>query len=643
MLPRILFAGAIFCAVTLILDACCTANDVPGTGNLQATASQNFVLGSDAFKRLPAYVPDLFGAQDVLRGGPVMFNLRDAAGAEFNLVDSSVAPAIEEGSPWILYKGLGSDKWFFAPRWGRLAKRPDGSPNFTLSVKRQTLPSGEQKYVGGTLSFFFELAQELPSSQELDEWHDRIKQLYSIVPSTGRFNFQPMNLTKGKLNVYGLDGKILPGQVTKDIDIGASSTIAFAYELTGDAAEAYYKQIKLGTAVPPQVALVADFKYRYKYPTCSIWVHGNKRKTYDYFSVNVKARASYWGLVNGAADYSSTRADLRSTGAIQVDVLGSPTGVDKDKLIQALTDRFILQEVGQWIVPDPTPVSAPEPGGFFGGVSVAMKSVNLSASEEWDIRMNFADIMEDIHKLSFNFESAFTTLDFNKNVVLIDDDRKLDLKVVIGPCNYIDRVATVASYVKDGQPIQVRIPDVDGIGGITTGVIQWAAGIEPKPTSAQFELAAVYKSPFTSYTYKETRSISDQGALLTFLPNNYINRSELVFVMPYTDRASVAVCQWKWTPPPASTSAPVSRIIRIGVDQTVDFNPASVPIEFPLSPGDYTGGKLEVALRGIRGDWAGKQSQFELSVGADAKIVEWDRSPQSLARTGRLQSSLDAD
>src|SRR5262249_48700978 len=152
-------------------------------------------------------------------------SLEASGGADFNLVDSSVAPAIEPSSPWVLFKGYGNDTWFFAPRWGRLAKRPDGTPNFTLTVKRQTLQTGEQKYIGGTLAFFFELAQELPSTQQINEWHERIKALYQIVPSTGRFNFQPLGLFKGKLNISGLDSKILPGQVTKDIDIGASSTI----------------------------------------------------------------------------------------------------------------------------------------------------------------------------------------------------------------------------------------------------------------------------------------------------------------------------------------------------------------------------------------------------------------------------------
>src|SRR5262249_55938110 len=149
----------------------------------------------------------------------------------------------------------------------------------------------------------------------------------------------------------------------------------------------------------------------YRFPTCKIRLFGSKKKTYDYFSSSIKARASYWGLVNGSYERSQTRADLKTLGGMQVEVIGSPTGVDKDKLIQSLVDRFILKEIGEWIKPDPTPVSAPNSGGFFGGLDYSMKQVDLSEKEKWDIVMDFSDITEEVHNVSYNFEAALSTLD----------------------------------------------------------------------------------------------------------------------------------------------------------------------------------------------------------------------------------------
>src|SRR5262249_40763644 len=155
----------------------------------------------------------------------------------FNLVDGTVAIATDPQMPFILFKGYNPDTWFYAPRWARIAKNPAGEPAFLVTKKVRNNPDGSQTTVGGVLSFMIELVTELPSDNERKSWENLIRTLYNLQPRSGAFNFQPLRLTQGKMNVYGLDTYTRPGQPLKDVDVGASSSIGFAVELTPDGAD----------------------------------------------------------------------------------------------------------------------------------------------------------------------------------------------------------------------------------------------------------------------------------------------------------------------------------------------------------------------------------------------------------------------
>lgn len=567
---------------------------------------------------LPRYHEDLFSG-----GNAPLMDLANASGVDFNVVDGGyeAPPSI----PWKLFRGHGTDVWFFAPSLGKLATRPDGSPALALTAKVRNNADGSRTWVGGTLSFLIQVTQEIPSTDVIKGWQDLLKS-QGLLPHGASFQFQPLPLTQGRMNVYGLEDKVLPGgQPTRDVPIGTSSAIAFAINLTGDAARDYYIAMKSRTAIPPQVAIVCSFKYQKLLPTCQIKMSGSKKKTYDYFSDDFKARASYWGLVSASVERSRVRADLRNSGAFTLDVIGTPPpGIDIAKLTDAMTDKFLLKEAGEWIKPDPTPAQASSPGGFFGGVSYSMKTVNISASETFSGTINVADLIMEPHDISFDFESAISQLDPDKHAVLIEDDRKLDLKLVIGNCPMILQSTSVASYTRGGVPVRVSVPDLLGAGGITSGIIQWTQGLETKPTSAELESAFIFQSPYPSYIVKRTVPVSDSGAVLAIFPDNFVQRSNLIFTFDGTSPDNVALCQWKFTPPPGSTSLPVSRVVRISGDP----NPGNLPstdIVFPLKEDDVlNGGKVEVKVKGLRGDWAGKETPtMKLDLGQSALAIDW--------------------
>lgn len=218
-----------------------------------------------------------------------------------------------------------------------MSKNPDGKPVFTITKKVRNNPDGSKTTVGGVLSFLVELVVELPGDDQRQKWTKLIRTLYGLQPTAGRFSFQPLRLTKGKMNVYGLDMYARPDQPLKDVDVGASS-IGFAVELTPDGADHFAAMVGASPSqFPPQVAIQFAFKYQFLIPQCDIQACGSRKKTYDYFSVNVRARASYFGLVNGSAEYQSTRADLRQMQALDVRVIGAPPlGVDLKKLLDAV-------------------------------------------------------------------------------------------------------------------------------------------------------------------------------------------------------------------------------------------------------------------------------------------------------------------
>jgi len=579
-------------------------------------------------EKIPAFWPDPHAPDTLL-------DLSVASLPNFNLVDGTVAIATDPTMPFILFKGYNPDTWFYAPRWARIAKNSAGEPAFLVSKKVRNNPDGSQTTVGGVLSFMIELVTELPGDDERKKWDSLIRTLFNLQPRAGAFNFQPLRLTHGKMNVYGLDQYARAGQPLKDVDVGASSTIGFCVELTPDGADHFAAMLGASpNPFPPQVAIMMSFKYQYLIPRCDIQAVGSKKKTYDYFSVNVKARASYFGLVNGSFDYSSVRADLRQMEGLDVQVVGTPPpGVDLQKLQDSIYDRFVKMTVGEWIVPDPKPVEASAPGGFFGGVSVAMKSMSFSDEATFNEHMSFSDISEELHQVSFNFEQALAQFDPKKHLFIEQDDIKLPFKLAIGSCDKVKMIAPSASYTTATGPRSVQCNAVNGTsGGLSEGTIQFTW--PQRPTSAQVSLIIDFNGPFgMGYTFNVTQPVSDTGAAFLFEPDQFVQRTRFFFVMAATtaDTTAKALFKWEWTPPagPAgSTPRPkMSGFFVVAPDpQGVANNLPTFDIEFPFHPDDYKGEstpKVKYSVIGMTGEWKGQKAEGAIAIGETSLAFDW--------------------
>ncbi|MEO3851592.1 C1 family peptidase [Streptomyces sp. B8F3] len=576
---------------------------------------------------LPAMVPDPFDPSATI-------DLTAAPPPNFNLVDGTVAIATDPQMPFVLFKGHNPNTWFYAPRWGRIAKNPNGEPAFLVTKKVRNNPDGSKTTLGGILSFMVELVVELPGEGQRQQWTNLIKTLYNINPTGGAFTFQPLRLSPGKMDVFGLDMYAKPGQQLKGVEVGSSSSIGFAIELTPDGADHFAAMLGASPApYPPQVAIMFTYRYQYLIPQCQIKATGFKKKAYDYFSWNAKARASYFGLVNGSFDYQRVRADLRQQHALDVSVIGQPpTGVDLTKLLDAIFDQYVKLEVGQWIQPDPKPVEASAPGGFFGGVSVAMKSVSLSDTAQFDQTLTFTGIGENIHQVSFNFEQQLGAFDPRKHLFVEEDDIKLPFKVLLSNSSMVKRMVPSASYTTPTGPRMVHCPAVSGEeGGETSGIIQYTP--PHAPTSAQLEVLVDFKPPHVGYKYRETLPISDTGAGFAFYPEVWVQRTQLIFTDAayVADPNSKALFKWEWTPPTRPNEPPRPKMAGhtlVSVD--AGGNVSNLPthdILFPFHPNDWTGEstpKVQYKLQGLTGDWRGKNASGTISLFETAMSVGFD-------------------
>lgn len=574
---------------------------------------------------IPSMVPNPFDPSTAI-------DLAAAPVPNFNLVDGTVAIATDPQMPFVLFKGHNPNTWFYAPRWGRLAKNPDGEPAFMVTKKVRNNPDGSKTTLGGILSFMVELVVELPSQAQRQQWTNLIKTLYNLNPTGGAFNFQPARLSPGKMDIFGLDSYARPGQQLKGIDVGSSSSIAFAIELTPDGADHFAAMLGASPSpYPPQVSIMFTFRYQYLIPQCQIKARGYKKKAYDYFSWNARARASYFGLVNGSVDYQSVRADLRQQQALDVSIIGEPPkGVDLARLLDAIFDQMVKLEVGQWIQPDPKPVTASAPGGFFGGVSVAMKSVSLSDTAQFDQTLNFTGVGENIHQVSFNFEQQLGAFDKRKHLFIEEDDIKLPFKVLISSNPLVKRIVPSASYTTPTGPRMVQCSAVSSEGGESSGTIQFAW--PSKPASAQLELLVDFQDPYVGYKYKQTLPISDTGAAFAYYPTQFVQRSQLMFpgAAYVADPNSKALLSWEWTPPVREGTAPRPKVaghVLISVDPNNPYNLPTYDVVFPFHPDDWTGESTPSILykfQGLTGDWRGKSAAGKFSIGATAVLVDFE-------------------
>lgn len=474
---------------------------------------------------------------------------------DFNVADGSVGTTPNDNSPLSLIKGYLSNTWFYAPRAARIAKSKDRAqrPIFIVARNRMHEPDGQGlKTVGGIFAAQLELTVPIPTMQTQNQWTEQIKRDWHIVPEGSNiFRFQPMRLRNGKMTISGVDQYVVDPSKLIDIPVSASSTIPVTLQLNALGADTFVAALKdKNTAMKLPVAVRLTFKYDMVVPNCHYKITADTKRVYDYFSVNAKARASYFGLVGAKADFSKTRQDLVTSGGIKIEQISRPEQLSDERIKQleaAIIDSWtksILRAITN--SPQNDPAVAPDPDGFFGGISVSLKAYKDVQSLNLSAEINYSQLAEETFDLSYVFGPQFANLNAADYLLDVEDDNKLPIVINLCRNEAIYHYSGQFGYRKqDGTFVSNSITNVDGKeGAVLTGQIQFATN-EPEPKTTDVQLSVDWNDPnWEDRTEKTVLTNGDSGAAYTFSPGNNIASLPIITDLELLPPKTISVLTW---------------------------------------------------------------------------------------------------
>jgi hypothetical protein len=474
---------------------------------------------------------------------------------DFNVADGSVGTTPNDNSPLSLIKGYLPNTWFYAPRAARIARSKDRAqrPIFIVARNRIHEPNGQGlKTVGGIFAAQLELTVPIPTMETQNQWTELIKRDWHIVPEGSNiFRFQPMRLRSGKMTISGVDQYVVDPSKLIDIPVSASSTIPVTLQLNALGADTFVAALKdRNTAMKLPVAVRLTFKYDMVVPNCHYKITADTKRVYDYFSVNAKARASYFGLVGGKADFSKTRQDLVNSGAIKIEQISPPDQLSNERIKQleaTIIDSWtksILRAITN--PPQNDPAVAPDPDGFFGGISVSMKVYKTVEKLNLSAEINYSQLAEETFDLSYVFGPQFANLNVADYLLDVEDDNKLPIVINLCRDEAIYRYSGQFGYRKqDGTFVSNSITNVDGKdGAVLTGQIQFATN-EPEPKTTDVQLSVDWNDRnWEDRTEKTVLTNGDSGAAYTFSPGNNIAHIDIITDLEVLPPKTLSVLTW---------------------------------------------------------------------------------------------------
>lgn len=521
---------------------------------------------------------------------------------DFNVADGSVATTPTDNSPLTLIKGYQPQTWFYAPRAARIARDRTERPLFIVARNRMHEPGGQGlKTLGGIFAAQLELTVPIPTQETQKQWSEQIKRDYNILPEDSKgLRFQPMRLRSGKMTILGADQYVVDPSKLIDIPVGASSTIPISLQLNALGADTFAAALQeKNKAINLPVTVWLKFKYDMVVPNCHYKITADTKRVYDYFSVNGKARASYFGLVGAKGDFSKTRQDLVSSGVIKIEQISPPDQLSNERIKQleaAIIDNWtksILSQITD--KPRMNPEVAPDPSGFFGGISVSMKAYKEVQSLNLSAEINYSQLAETDFDLSYVFGPQFANLNAADYLLDVEDDNKLPIVINLCRDEAIYRYSGQFGYRKhDGTFVSNSITNVDGKdGAVLTGQIQFATN-EPEPKTTDVQLSVDWNDRnWEDRTEKTVLTNGDSGAAYTFSPGNHIARIKIVTNLESLEEGSISIISWRSRLPnfqgnPVKTYNGALYLAGQGQNGKIQ----SEMIEFPYHQGADVDGKL---------------------------------------------------
>ncbi|WP_433799966.1 hypothetical protein [Actinomycetospora sp. CA-084318] len=446
--------------------------------------------------------------------------------------------------------------WAYANRAPQVAE--DGDLYRLTLVRRRKSERNEAGLVelvtkGGTFALQLDTAAVIGSLEEEARWTEAIKRESPFVPAeTERLTFRPATLRDTTMSIYGVDALVADPTAFLDVEIGSSTSLPVTLELTADGADTLWRVLEQGGRFPITVALSSTMTL--SVPGAHYRITANSRKAWDFFSVDAKARASYFGLVDAEVDVSVARQSLVESGAVTIEWIAKPAGFD-DTRIRALEQTIIdtwakraLQQMTHSVVTD---TGAPEPGGFFGGVSVRIKDVH--EVEDLDLSAEYRET--DLQTAPFTQTTALTLLrdlDVDDYGVDVTGDNVLPVTINLGPDpDHVRRYFCQFGYRRDDGTYTADAREATGPDGLVlAGLLQWSPA-DPPPAETEIQFLVDFEDlDDEDIRHVVRRDNGEAGVSFTYTPGTYVKDIELSTNLPSAPEGSLATIEWYTDLPP---------------------------------------------------------------------------------------------
>jgi hypothetical protein len=466
-------------------------------------------------------------------------------------VDASAPFVFSDDLPLAFFKSTDPKTWLYAARAGRIAKDGDRY-RFALvrNRKREKGPSGALELVtkGGQFAAQLNVAALVATPAEEAAWTDAIKRNSPFVPpGVTRLNLRPLGLRNGRMTIAGLEGLVANPNAFRNVRVGMQTSVPIGLDLTPDGADRLWQTLQKKSGFPVSVRF--DYDYDVLYPGAHYRITANTRKVYDFFSLNTKARASYFGLFGGKADVSVVRSQLVASGAVKIEWVARPVGFDESRIAQlqnSILDSFAKSALNL-MVKDVVPnTEAPTPGGFFGGVSVTLKDIRQVESLNLSGEFKQSDLRTETFSFSFSF-LQLAGLDPKTYGIDVTGDNMLPITLnLTKDPGHVQKYICQYGYRRPNGTVQSDRAEAKGADGLLlNGVVQWDPN-EPKPAKTEIQFLVDWENlEWEDYTTKLTRPNGDSGVQFVFTPGNFIREVTIVSDFAKASPGTFASIEWR--------------------------------------------------------------------------------------------------
>ncbi|GAA0466121.1 hypothetical protein Ade02nite_47040 [Paractinoplanes deccanensis] len=471
-------------------------------------------------------------------------------------VDASAPFVWSEKHPLAFFKSNLDNTFLYANRAGRIAMDGDRY-RFALirNRKKESTAGGGTQVVtkGGLLTTQIDVSAVVGTPEDEAAWTEAIKRDSPFVPpNIERLKLRPLGLRGGVMTISGLEGLVEHPEQYRGIEVGMQSTVPITLPLTGDGADTLWRV--LGTPVGMPITVRFDYKYDACRPGAHYRITADTRKVYEYFGLNTVVAASWFGFVTGRVDISVVCEELTGSGALTIEWIAKPEGFDESRIkvmeesIVAAFAKQALDLMVEDVVADP---QAPDPDGYFGGVSVKLKSFDKVQSLSLSGEYKENTISTETYSYAFTL-GQLRNLDPRVYGVDVAGENEVPISVNLGRDErHVRGYSCQYGYRRpDGIVVSAHADALGSDGLMLNGVIQWDPR-DPRPEHAEIQFAADWNLlAWEDYANKLQPRVGDSGVLFTYTPGSYVRTVGVLCDFAKAAPGTTAFVEWRTVLPP---------------------------------------------------------------------------------------------